>query len=110
MSEDKLKISGEIVKFLEVKSGTSKAGKAWTSQDFVIDTGASYDPEVCIGVFGQEKVDELSEYKAGQNVEVYFNVKSRAWQDKYFTSLQAWKINASNNASNDDDDSDQIPF
>lgn len=105
MSEDKLKLSGELVKLLEVRSGTGKTGKAWTSQDFLVDTGASYNPEVCFGVFGQEKVDELSALEVGQHVAISFNLKSNEGKNGgYFTSAQAWKIeagNASSNASND---------
>lgn len=119
MSEDKLKLSGELVKLLEVRSGTGKTGKAWTSQDFLVDTGASYNPEVCFGVFGQEKVDELSALKVGQHVVIYFNLKSNEGKNGgYFTSAQAWRIeafteesnNASNDASNDSEDGSDIPF
>ena len=40
-----LAITGKLVKALDVESGTSKAGKEWKKQSFVIDTGAQYNPE-----------------------------------------------------------------
>ena len=92
MSEE-LKINGKIVKILEAESGTSKAGKSWIKQNFVIDTGAKYNPEVCFEVFGQEKVENLQKYnKVGQDVEVSFNISSREYNGKYFHNLAAWKI------------------
>ena len=57
MSE--LKIKGKIVKILEVEKGTSKAGKEWQKQNFVIDTGGKYNPEICFQLFGDEKIENL---------------------------------------------------
>ena len=42
-----MEIKGRITKKLEVETGTSKAGKSWQKQSFVVDTGAEYNPEVC---------------------------------------------------------------
>ena len=35
-----LAVKGRITKILSIESGTSKAGKEWKKQGFVIDTGA----------------------------------------------------------------------
>ena len=88
-----LKIKGKIVKILEVEKGTSKAGKEWKKQNFVIDTGSQYNPEVCFQLFGDEKIENLKKYnKVGQEVEVHFNVSSREYNGRYFHNLDAWKI------------------
>jgi len=54
-----LAITGKLVKALDVESGTSKAGKEWKKQSFVIDTGAQYNPEVCFSLIwrGQNRYD-----------------------------------------------------
>ena len=91
MSE--LKVSGKIEKILPVESGTSKAGKEWKKQNFVINTGAEFNPTICFSVFGDEKVDNLTKYnKEGDEVEVHFNVSSREWEGKYFHNVDAWRI------------------
>jgi len=95
MSE--LKVSGKIEKILPVESGTSQSGKDWKKQGFIINTGADFNPTICFSVFGDEKVQKLSENKEGDNVEVSFNVSSREWANKegkvsYFHNLDAWKI------------------
>jgi hypothetical protein len=47
-----LAVKGRITKVLSIETGTSKAGKEWKKQSFVLDTGAQYNPEVCFSLFG----------------------------------------------------------
>lgn len=116
MGKDVLKIEGEITHILPVESGTSKAGKEWKKQTFVINTGADFKPEVSFGLFGDEKIEMMEGYKEGQTVEVLFNISSNEWNGKWFQSIDCWKIqsvkagsnNASNNASNDSEE--DVPF
>jgi len=115
MSE--LVVKGKLVKKLEIETGTSKAGKEWSKQNFVIDTGSQYNPEICFQVFG-DKVDLLNNFKEGQEVEVKFNVSSREFNGKYYHNLDAWFISGEKNvkvveqlakAIDAEDDSD-LPF
>ena len=116
MSE--LVVKGKLVKKLEIEKGTSKAGKEWQKQNFVIDTGAQYNPEVCFQVFGDQKLDMLSSFKEGQEVEVKFNVSSREFNGKYYHNLDAWFISGQKNvkpeveqlAESIDADNDDLPF
>ena len=115
MSE--LKVKGKIIEILEVEKGTSKAGKEWQKQNFVIDTGAKYNPEVCFEVFGKEKCENLQKYnKVGQDVEVHFNVSSREYNGRYFHNLDAWKIvksseeKVSPELNKSDAENDDLPF
>ena len=61
---------------LSVESGTSKAGKEWQKQSFLVDTGAQYNPEVCFQLFGEDKIQMLSHHNEGDQVEVSFNLSS----------------------------------
>ena len=91
MSE--LKVTGTITKVLEVEQGTSKAGKEWQKQSFILDTKTEYNNIYCFEMFGEEKVNQFNQYnKVGDEVEVSFNVSTNEWKDKYFTSLSAWKV------------------
>lgn len=89
-----LSIKGRIKTILPPESGTSKAGKAWRKQSFVLDTGAQYNPDVCFGVFGDDKMDMLAKYSPGSEVEVSFNISSREYNGKYYHNIDAWKIEA----------------
>ena len=115
MSE--LKVKGKIVKILEVEKVTSKAGKEWQKQNFVIDTGDKYLPEICFQLFGDEKIENLKKYnKVGQEVEVSFNVSSREFSGRYFHNLDAWKIVkaseeiVSPQLNESDTENDDLPF
>ena len=87
-----LAVKGRITNVLEIESGTSKAGKEWKKQGFVIDTGAQYNPEVCFSLFGDDKIAMMRDFGAGQEVEVSFNISSREFNGKYYHNIDAWKI------------------
>ena len=88
-----LEITGTLEKFLPVQKGTSKAGKEWQKQSFIVKTKEEYNNLYCFEVFGDEKVENLIKYqKEGDQVKVTFNVNTNEWQDKFFTSLSAWRI------------------
>jgi len=105
-----MKVSGKLVKFLEVQKGTSKAGKEWMKQEFVLNTGDDYNPEICVSVFGKEKVDGLKQFSEGQELEVEVNVYSREWKGRYFHSIDAWKIDVAGGESQENESSDGDPF
>ena len=87
-----LSVKGKISSKLSVESGTSKAGKEWKKQSFLVDTGAQYNPEICFQLFGNDKIAMLEHYNIGDQVEVSFNLSSREWNGRYFHNVDAWKI------------------
>lgn len=48
-------VQGKITRVLEAQRGTSKAGKDWIKQDFIIETEAKFNPLVCLTLFGDRK-------------------------------------------------------
>ena len=99
MSE--LKLSGKIKSILPVVSGTSKAGKEWQKQSFVISNNDGYEGKeqvFCFELFGEEKVGNLTKFnKVGDDVDVSFNIGCNEYNNptkglQYFTSLSAWRI------------------
>ena len=86
-------VTGKLIKVLDKQTGTSKSGKDWVKQTFVIDTNEQYNNIIAFELFGEEKVENFNKYNTVNSiVEVEFNVKCNEWQGKYFTSLQAWKV------------------
>lgn len=51
----------------------------------------NYKIDIGIEFFG-DKVDLVSGYEEGEEVQIFFNVKGRIWNDKVFNNLRAWKI------------------
>ena len=117
-----LAITGKLVKTLDVESGTSKAGKEWKKQSFVIDTGAQFNPEVCFSLFGEDKIAMIDGIQPGTEIEVSFNLSSREYNGKYYHNIDAWRINKtassmSNESENtspfpseEDSEEDDLPF
>ena len=107
-----MKTIGILKEVLEVQSGTSKAGKDWQKQEFVIDTGDQFNPIMCFGAFGEDKVNKLKEFKVGDSIEIEFNVQCREFKGKYYTNLDAWKIDkaATDAMPTPASDTDDLPF
>ena len=87
-----LSVKGKLSRKLSVESGTSKAGKEWKKQSFLVDTGAQYNPEICFQLFGEDKIEMLNHHNEGDQVEVSFNLSSREYNGRYFHNIDAWRI------------------
>ena len=88
-----LTVTTVIKSVSEVVEGVSKAGKAWKKVEFITDNGEQYDNLAKFEIFGEEKVDKFMQYnKAGDNVEVSFNIKCSEYNGRHYTDLSAWKV------------------
>jgi hypothetical protein len=47
----------------------------------------------------QDRVDIIDSIAEGTPIKVYFDLRGREWQGKYFTNLQAWRIEAAGGES-----------
>lgn len=86
-----LSIKGKVEQILKPESGTSRAGKDWSKQEFVIETDEQFPRKVCFTLFG-DKVSLIDGVSAGQEVEVSFNIESREYNGRWFHNINAWKI------------------
>ncbi len=88
-------IEGKLVKAydMEVK-GTS----SFRTREFVIETMETY-PQFVKFQSVQDKCDLLNQFQEGEIIKVSFDLRGRQWQDKYFTNLNAWRIEKSSNTS-----------
>jgi hypothetical protein len=86
-----LDITGKIVQIMNATNGTSKAGKEWTKQEFVIETQEQYPRKVMMSVMG-DKVQELKKFSVGMDIKASLNIESREYNTKWYTDIRAWKI------------------
>ena len=84
----KYEATGKLVKKLPVQSGTSKTGKDWEKQEFVIETDSKYDPNLCFNLFGED-VAKLSRISEGETITVGFYLSSKEYNGRWFHNLQA---------------------
>jgi hypothetical protein len=87
-----LELEGTIRQKLGVQSGTSVRG-AWAKQEFILEfPDGNYTSQACFTAWGQDKVQELDKYQAGDRVKVSFNLKSREYNGRWYNDLQIWRI------------------
>ena len=91
---------------------TEQISDTFKKREFIIESSAEAKDnlytELISFQFIQSRCDLLDKIQGGQKVDIGFNIKGRKWKnpqgvDKYFNTLQAWKINIkgdTNNSSN----------
>jgi single-strand DNA-binding protein len=70
---------------IESKSGT------FQTREFVITTEGTY-PQFVKFQLTQDKCSVIDTYNEGEKIKVSFDLRGREWQGKYFTNLNAWRV------------------
>ncbi len=90
-----LETSGKLHKKFPTET---KGAKNFQVREFVIETEGQY-PQFVKFQLTQDKCDMLDNYQEGQTIKVAFDLRGREWQGKYFTNLNAWKLEAGGEGS-----------
>lgn len=75
-----------------VYMGDEIQGENWKKRDFVIKTIGNYPKDVHLAAWNNA-IEQLDRCKLNDNVQVSFNPTSRQHNEKWYTELQAWRIN-----------------
>jgi hypothetical protein len=87
-----LELEGTLRQKMAVQSGTSARGQ-WIKQEFVLEyPDGNFTAQACFLAWGQDKVQELDKYQAGDRVKVSFNIKSREYNGRWYNDLQIWRM------------------
>ena len=87
-----LELEGRIVSKLNVQSGTSARG-AWSKQEFILEyQEGNFPSQVCLNVWGEDKVRELGKFQVGDKVKVSFNLSAREYNGRWYNDIRAWRI------------------
>lgn len=90
-----LELEGRIARKLSVQTGTSARG-AWSKQEFIFEyQEGNYPAQICMNVWGEEKVRELEKYQVNDKVKISFNLSSREFNGRWYTDVRAWRIEPS---------------
>jgi len=87
-----LDIKGRLIQVLPLQTGISKSGSNWSKQEFVIETEEQFPKKVCFTLFG-DKVSLLNGLSTDDQVDVSFNLESREFNGKWYSNINAWKLN-----------------
>ncbi len=87
-----LELEGRIARKLTVQTGTSARG-TWSKQEFIFEyQEGNFPTQVCMNVWGDEKVKDLEKYQVGDKVKISFNLSSREYNGRWYTDVRAWRI------------------
>lgn len=90
-----LELEGRIVRKLNVQTGTSSRG-AWSKQEFIFEyQEGNFPTQICMNVWGEDKVKDLEKYQVNDKVKISFNLSSREYNGRWYTDVRAWRIEPS---------------
>jgi len=85
-------IVGTVKKINKVQTFTNKkTGKEFIKCEVIIDQNKNYKSALCIE-FHQDNVDLVQKLEVEKVYEFYINASSNEWNDKYYTSVDCWRI------------------
>lgn len=84
-----MEITGKIILALPEQSGVSKAGNSWKKKEYVLETQETYPKKVHFDLFG-DKADKYP-LSVGQTVRLSFDIESREYNGRWFTSIRGWQ-------------------
>lgn len=79
-----------VTNILPPLSGQSAKG-AWVKQDVIFEIPSEFNRKVCIGFMG-DRVQMVSTLNVGELVKVSFNIESREFNGKWYTNINAWRV------------------
>lgn len=82
-------IEGKTHKVFDTESKSEK----FQAREFVIETDGQY-PQYIKFQLTQDKCNLVDNIKEGDMIKVYFDLRGREWNEKYFTNLNAWRVEA----------------
>ncbi len=85
-----MEIEGKVIQVLPERSGVSKAsGKPWIVREYVLETKENFPRKVMFDFFG----DKAEQYKLslGDEIRLSFDIESREYQGRWYTSVRGWK-------------------
>ena len=87
-----LELEGRIARKFPVQQGTSARG-AWAKQEFIFEyQEGNFPSQICMNVWGEDKVRDLDKYQVGDKVKIAFNLSSREYNGRWYTDVRAWRI------------------
>lgn len=84
-------MSFEIEGKLHKKFDTQNKTETFQAREFVIMTDGQY-PQYVKFQLTQDRCALIDPHNEGDQIKVYFDLRGREWNEKYFTNLNAWKV------------------
>lgn len=82
-------VTGNLYKVFESQSKS----ETFQTREFVIKLDGNY-PQFIKFQLTQDRCDLIDKFKEGNDIKVSFDLRGREWNEKFFTNLNAWRIEA----------------
>jgi len=86
-----MEVVGKIIQVLPLQEGIGRNGNPWKVQPYVLETLDQYPRKVHFEVFGEDRI-KMNPCELDQLVTVSFDIESREFNGRWYTSIRAWKI------------------
>lgn len=80
-------LEGVLHKVYEVVSKSA----TFQTREFVVKTDGQY-PQYVKFQCTQDRCGIIDGHNEGETIKVYFDLRGREWNDKFFTNLNAWRV------------------
>src|SRR5690606_38709579 len=84
--------SFEITGKLFRKFETEQKTQSFSAREFVLEVNDSNYMQLIKFQLTQDRCGLLDPFDEGKEIKVYFDLRGREWNGKYFTNLNAWKL------------------
>ncbi len=81
-------VEGKMIKKYETESKSEK----FQAREFVIEIASGNYPEFVKFQLTQDRCALIDNFSEGEQMKVHFDLRGREWQGKYFTNLNAWRV------------------
>ena len=83
-------VAGKLIKKYDTENKTG----SFQAREFVIEVDGQY-PQFVKFQLVQDRCGIIDAYNEGEMIKVSFDLRGREWQGKYFTNLNAWRVEKS---------------
>ena len=87
-------MSYEMVGKLHKKFDTESKSSSFQAREFVLESIDSTYTQYIKFQLTQDRCSIIDPINEGDQLKVYFDLRGREWNEKYFTNLNAWKVEA----------------
>lgn len=87
-------MSYEMVGKLHKKFETQSKTASFQAREFVMESTDTNYTQYIKFQLTQDRCGLIDNYNEGDQLKVFFDLRGREWNEKYFTNLNAWKVEA----------------
>ena len=84
-------MSFEVDGKLHKKFDTENKTDTFQAREFVIEVDGTY-PQFVKFQLVQDRCSIVDDFEEGEPIKVHFDLRGREWNGKYFTNLNAWRV------------------